>query len=324
MQDSFKRQIDYLRISITDRCSLKCIYCSPDKKPEYFKQSEILTADEIIRFVRIASKHGLMKVRLTGGEPLMRKDLLSIISGIKKIGIRDLSLTTNGLMLAEMAGALKKAGLNRVNISLDTLDPDRYFAMTQGGDIRRVWEAIEEAKKAGLNPVKLNVVPIRGINDDEVVKFASLTFDNDYHVRFIELMPAGEDRAWKKKACVKKPELIEKISELGELILLEFKGKGPSRNYRLKGAKGIIGFISPISDCFCDYCNRLRLTAQGKIRPCLFSDIEIDIKTPMRNGISDEILEKLFLSAVAVKPAGHYLDDSKPFKGIPAMSKIGG
>lgn len=325
MQDSFERQIDYLRVSITDRCNLKCIYCSPDKKHKYFKQTEILTADEIIRFVRIAHKNGLMKVRITGGEPLMRKDIISIVSGIKKIGIQDLSMTTNGIMLACKAVELKRAGLDRINISLDTLDARRYSNMTQGGNIQHVWEAVNEAERVGLDPVKINVVPIRGVNDDEILKFASLTFDKNYHIRFIELMPVGRKGIFKPDACVKKSELIERISALGELILLEFKGKGPSRNYRIKGAKGIIGFISPISDCFCDYCNRLRLTAHGRIRPCLFSDIEVDIRTPMRNGISDEELEALFYRAVTVKPSGHYFGkDSRPFSAPASMSEIGG
>lgn len=325
MQDSFERQIDYLRISITDRCNLKCIYCVPDRRPEYFEKLEILTGDEIIRFVRIAHKHGLMKVRITGGEPLIRNDMISIVSEIKKIGISDLSMTTNGIKLADKAAELKRAGLDRVNISLDTLDADRYSTMTCGGNIQHVWEAISEAERAGLNPIKINVVPIRGVNDDEMLKFASLTFDKNYHIRFIELMPLSRNRRCKQEACVKKSELIEKVSVLGELILLEFKGKGPSRNYRLKGAKGIIGFISPISDCFCDYCNRLRLTANGRIRPCLFSDIEVDIITPMRNGISDEGLEALFLRAVAVKPYGHYFSkDNRPFSVPASMSKIGG
>lgn len=325
MRDSFERQIDYLRISITDRCNLKCIYCIPDKQPEYFEKSEILTADEIIRFVRIAHKHGLMKVRITGGEPLMRKDLLSIVSEIKKIGIRDLSMTTNGVKLADKAAELKRAGLDRVNISLDTLDARRYSDMTQGGNIQDAWKAVNEAERVGLDPVKINVVPIRGVNDDEILKFAALTFDKNYHIRFIELMPVGRNRRFKPDACVKKSELIEKISSLGELILLEFKGKGPSRNYRIKGAKGIIGFISPISDCFCDSCNRLRLTAHGRIRPCLFSDIEVDIRTPMRNGISDEELEALFFRAVSVKPSGHYFSkDNRPFSAPASMSKIGG
>ncbi|MBI4684435.1 MAG: GTP 3',8-cyclase MoaA [Nitrospirae bacterium] len=322
--DSFERHIDYLRISITDKCNLRCVYCAPSKPQRNFKQSEILTLDEIVRFVRIAYKHGLIKVRITGGEPLLRNDIVSLISEIKKTGIRDLSMTTNGIMLADAAQKLKMAGLDRVNISLDTLNPDKYRDMTKMGNINQVWDAIKEAERAGLSPIKLNVVPIRGINDEEVLKFASLTFDKDYHIRFIELMPVRRNIDW-RRSCITKEELMEKISKLGDLIQLEFRGKGPSRNYRIKGAKGIIGFISPVSDCFCDYCNRLRLTADGKVRPCLFSDIEIDIKTPMRHGISDKELESLFLSAVAVKPAGHYLNKRDKSFSVPAsMSKIGG
>lgn len=325
MKDSFKRQIDYLRISITDRCNLKCIYCIPERGLKYFNQSEILTPEEITRFVRVAYRHGLRKVRLTGGEPLMRDDIVLLVSEIKKIGVRDLSMTTNGVMLAGMAGELRMAGLDRVNISLDTLDADRYSAMTQGGDIQQIWDAIEKAERVGLSPIKINVVPIRGINDDEILKFASLTFDKDYHIRFIELMPIGRSRRWRQEVCVKKEELMERISTLGDLIRLEFRGKGPSRNYRIKGAKGVIGFISPISDCFCKFCNRLRLTADGKIRPCLFSDIEIDIGTPLRNGISDEGLEGLILRAITSKPVGHYLSKGRVSFSAPiSMSKIGG
>lgn len=273
----------------------------------------------------IAYKYDLRKVRLTGGEPLLRNDIISLISGIKEIGIHDLSITTNGMRLASMACELKKAGLDRVNISLDTLDVGRYGILTRGGDIKHVWEGIEEAERVGLKPVKIDVVPIRGLNDDETLKFASLTFYKDYHIRYIELMPIDRDIIKWKKVCVTKQELIEKISSLGELILLEFKGKGPSRNYRIKGAKGVIGFISPISDHFCDSCNRLRLTATGKLRPCLFSDIEIDIKTPMRNGASDGELETLFHHAVIAKPPGHTLNERKnSFTPLSSMSKIGG
>jgi cyclic pyranopterin phosphate synthase len=325
LSDSFKRKIDYLRISVTDRCNLKCIYCRPDNDLRYFRESEILKAAEITRFVKVAHKHGLMKVRLTGGEPLMRKDIINLVSSIKDIGIRDLSITTNGIMLADMAEPLKEAGVDRVNISLDTLNAGKFKDITRGGDIHRIWEAIERAESIGLSPIKINVVPIRGINDGEILEFASLTFEKDYHIRFIEFMPIGHGRICKEGASVKNEELKEKISSLGELNCLEFKGRGPSRNYRIRGAKGIIGFISPMSDCFCDFCNRLRLTAHGKIRPCLASDVEVDIKTPMRDGISDEGLEGLLFEAVAVKPAGRYLNGDRKFSsGLPSMSKIGG
>lgn len=325
LKDSFNRRIDYLRISITDKCNLKCIYCMPSEGLKFFQEKDVLTNDEILRFVRIARKHGLRKVRITGGEPLMRKDIISLISSIKKTGVRDLSITTNGIRLSKIAGDLKKAGLDRVNISLDTMDPDKYRAITKGGNIELVWQSIKKAEKAGLTPVKINVVPIRGLNDDEISAFASLTFDNNYHIRFIEFMPATCNGIWRKDKCVSSAEAMEKISALGKLERLKFKGRGPSRNYRIKGAVGVIGFISPLSDHFCGYCNRLRLTADGKIRPCLFSNIKVDIKTPMRNGASDEEIENLFCRAVKVKPQKHLLnEDITSAKHLKAMSTIGG
>ncbi|MDO8281748.1 MAG: GTP 3',8-cyclase MoaA [Thermodesulfovibrionia bacterium] len=325
LTDSYSRRIDYLRISVTDKCNLKCLYCMPSEGVKHFTDSDILTDEEIVRFVRIAHKHGLEKVRITGGEPLVRKNITQLIAAIKAIGIRDLSLTTNGIMLSKQAEELKKAGLNRVNISLDSLDAERFGNITKGGDISLVWESIKEAERVGLVPVKINMVPIRGINDDEIAAFASLTLDNDYHIRFIELMPSACNGAWRKDKYVSSSEIMEKISKLGKVEEYKFKGRGPSRNYRIKGAAGVIGIISPISEHFCSFCNRLRLTADGNIRPCLFSNIKIDIKNPMRKGASDEEIEALFLSAVKVKPQRHLLnEDINSSSLIDTMSKIGG
>jgi cyclic pyranopterin phosphate synthase len=325
LTDTFNRQIDYLRISITDRCNLKCIYCMPEKGLKHFAQADILTGDEIVRIVRIACKYGVRKVRLTGGEPLLRDDILPLISGIKGAGIRDLSITTNGQRLAGMAGALKKAGLDRVNISLDTLQEQRYREITRGGELHRVWEAIRDSEKAGLSPVKINMVPVRGVNDDEITRFAALTLHKDVHVRFIEFMPIGNRGTWKPDAYLSKEEIMASVSSAGNLIRLPFKGGGPSRNYRIEGAPGMIGFISAISDCFCSSCNRLRLTAIGKLRPCLFSEQTVDIKTPLRNGASDEELEILYRSAVLSKPASHaLLDRSVGHPSLSPMSQIGG
>ncbi|GBD95980.1 cyclic pyranopterin monophosphate synthase [bacterium BMS3Abin06] len=325
IKDSYNRRIDYLRISITDKCNLKCVYCMPSKGLKYFKEAEILTDEEIVRFIRIARNHGLRKVRITGGEPLMRKNIISLVSSIKETGIRDLSLTTNGITLSKIAGDLKAAGLDRVNISLDTLEAARYKTITKGGDINLVRESIKEAERAGLTPVKINVVPIRGINEDEILAFASLTFKENYHIRFIEFMPATRNGIWRKKRCVNSEEVLEKISTLGKLESFEFRGRGPSRNYRLKGAAGIIGIISPLSDHFCGFCNRLRLTADGKIRPCLFSREEIDIKTPMRNNATDEDIDKLFQHSIKVKPRRHLLNENTAStRIIKTMSKIGG
>ncbi len=323
-RDSYERCIDYLRISITDRCNLRCVYCSPERKTTHFSDSELLSAEEIARFVRTGRRHGLRRVRITGGEPLLRKDVAEIISSVKALGIRDVSLTTNGVLLEEMAPKLRKAGLDRVNVSLDTLDAARYAGMTGGGELERIWRAISKAEASGLSPVKINVVPIRGINDGEVADFAALTLRRDVHVRFIEYMPVGRTSLCLKGACVTKAELMEKIAHLGRLRKLPYRGKGPSRNYRLDGASGIIGFISPVSEHFCDHCNRLRLGPSGKIRPCLLSDIEIDVRTPMRLGITDGELEELFLKAVAVKPVGHGLSDGKSLAEFPSMSEIGG
>ena len=325
LKDSYNRQIDYIRISITDKCNLQCIYCRPSEGLKFFKEKEIMTNDEILRFVRIASKHGLRKVRITGGEPLVRRNIISLISSIKKIGINDLSITTNGIILSKVAGDLKKAGLDRVNISLDTMDPEKYRAITNGGNIDFVWQSIRQAEKSGLTPVKINVVPIRGLNDDEILSFASLTFDHDYHIRFIEFMPTTRDGTWKKEKCVSSDETMKRISALGRLERLRFKGRGPSRNYRIRGAVGVIGFISPLSDHFCGDCSRLRLTADGEIRPCLFSNIKVDIKTPMRNGASDEEIDALFCQAVRVKPQRHLLNEDVTSAGhLHAMSAIGG
>ncbi len=323
--DSYNRHIDYLRISLTDKCNLQCVYCMPSKGLKFFRNSEIMTDGEIVRFVRIAHKHGLRKVRFTGGEPLLRKNIVKLIASIKNIGIADVSLTTNGTMLASLAEDLKKAGLDRVNISLDTMKADRYKEITRKGDIARVWEAIKEAERVSLSPVKINMVPIRGINDDEILSFAALTFEKDYHIRFIEFMPASSDGIWRREKCVSSKEILDAISILGNLESFKFRGEGPSRNYRINGAVGVIGIISPISDHFCNSCNRLRLTSIGRIRPCLFSEEEIDIKTPMRNGASDEEVENLFLQAIKVKPERHLINENKTVsEHIKTMSKIGG
>lgn len=324
-RDSYNRSIDYLRISITDRCNLECVYCNPKKKGEYFRRTDLLTFGEITRFVEIACRNGLKKVRITGGEPLLRRDLSRLISALKNSGVQDLSITTNGILFGEHARVLKDSGLDRVNISLDTLDSGRYSHITNGGNISRVWDAIEAAERAGLSPVKINVVPMRGYNDDEILSFASLTLRKDYHVRFIEFMPVGCNTAWSRDRCVRAAEVLDTVSSLGPLERFEFKGKGPSRNFRLRGAAGVIGIISPMSDHFCGYCNRLRITADGRVRPCLFSKEEVDFRTPMRNGADDGEIEALIYRAIRIKPQRHVLDqDVSSSDFLKAMSKIGG
>lgn len=297
----------------------------PETGLKLFNKSDILTTDEILRIVRIAGRYGVRKVRLTGGEPLLRNDILPLISGIKSAGIRDLSITTNGQRLADMAQALKQAGLDRVNISLDTLITDRYRKITRGGELDRVWEGIKASERAGLSPVKINMVPVRGVNDDEVSRFAALTMYKDVHIRFIEFMPIGNNCSWQPDSYLSKDDIMGRVAADGKLIQLPFKGGGPSRNYRIEGAQGMIGFISPISDCFCGSCNRLRLTAVGRLRPCLFSESTTDLRTPLRNGASDEELEALYRSAILSKPARHGLQERTSFgQTLSHMSQIGG
>jgi cyclic pyranopterin phosphate synthase len=324
LEDSFGRSIDYLRVSVTDRCNLKCVYCVPETGVPHIQESGILSSEEIARFVSIVNRFGLRKVRLTGGEPLLRPDIVRLVCLIKATGIRDLSLTTNGIRLADMAEDLKRAGINRVNVSMDTLDPEKFRAITRGGDIHRVLVGIKKAEEAGLYPVKINVVPMPGLNDNEIQKFASLTFEKDYHIRYIEFMRMGRNVASGKTGHLTKQEIMDRVSELGRLVPLPFRGGGPSRNYRIEGARGVVGFISPVTDHFCRSCNRLRLTAAGMLRPCLFSNVELDVRALLRSGASDEELNKLFQRAVAVKPAGQFPEKEKIFMGLSSMSEIGG
>ena len=325
LTDRFRRTIDYLRVSVTDRCNLRCVYCMPKDPVPLYDHSELLTMNELVRIIRAARARGVRKVRLTGGEPLLRPDIIPMIAAIKQgVGIRDLSLTTNGMLLPGMAFKLKAAGLDRVNISLDTLDPLRFRRITRGGDIDRVREAIEAAEKAGLSPIKINMVVIRGVNEDELPEFARLTRDRDMHVRFIELMPAGRT-GWKRDDCVPSSEIRARIAGLGTLVPLEFRGKGPSRNCRVSGWRGVIGFISPVSDHFCGCCNRLRLTATGVLRPCLFSAAGVDLKGPLRAGADDQALAALLELAAASKPAGHALSAGQTAgSGLHGMMQIGG
>lgn len=324
LKDPQKRRIEYLRVSVTDRCNLGCLYCGPEGGQKGgIHPSELLTPEEIERAVRtICGIYGLRKVRLTGGEPLMRKDLLRIVSSIKALGIKDLSMTTNGHLLPGRARELKEAGLDRINFSMDTLRPERYRALTSGGDMGRLLEAIASAEEAGLYPVKLNMVPIRGLNEDEIASFAALTFKKDYHIRFIEHMPIGPEDAAPLR--VTKDETMREVSKVGELVRLPFRGGGPSRNYRLKGAKGVIGFISPMTEHFCGFCNRLRIGPSGKIRPCLLTDIEVDLAPALKGGAPDDVLEGLLRLAVSLKPEKHRLGEAGFRSGLLSMSEIGG
>ena len=324
LSDSFQRPINYLRISVTDRCNLRCVYCMPVGGVSSLAHEDILRYEEINTIARAAAEMGIDKVRLTGGEPLVRAGLPELVTMLAEIRtIDDISLTTNGSLLAKHAAELKKAGLNRVNISLDSLKADRFREITRSdAELADVLEGIEAARGVGLEPVKLNMVVIPGVNDDEVLDFAAKTIDDDWHVRFIELMPVnGENKA---PQFVAASEMRKRIEELGQLEpCLPSVGNGPAKYFRLPNARGTIGFITPVSEHFCFNCNRLRLTADGKLRPCLMSDYEVDLKEPLRSGADAEGLKKLIEEAVANKPQQHHIAEGEVPRQRP-FSQVGG
>ena len=324
--DSFARPINYLRISVTDRCNLRCVYCMPPQGIELRSHDEILTFEEIARLVEAAATVGIVKIRLTGGEPLVRLGLPDLVQMIAAVpGIDDISMTTNGTLLARYADALAAAGLNRVNVSLDTLHPERFRQITRRGTLANVWGGIEAAQQAGLRPIKLNNVVIRGMNEDEVTDFARMTLKSPWHVRFIEVMPLGANAAWAGDGYVPMTEVRARIeAAFGPLEPVGGPpGNGPARYYRTPGAVGTLGFITPVSEHFCFSCNRLRLTADGMLRPCLLSDAEIDLRTPLRAGAAEEELASLLLSGIMDKPERHHLAQGKvPSERV--MAEIGG
>lgn len=324
LSDSFQRPINYLRISVTDRCNLRCVYCMPAEGVSLMPHGDILSYEEIYTIAAAAAELGVNKVRITGGEPLVRTGLPELIRMLASIDtIDDISLTTNGMLLERYAAELKSAGLRRVNISLDTLDPDKFKQITRGGNLDDVLKGIEAAKAAGLNPVKINVVVIPGVNDDELLSFAAKTVNEGWHVRFIERMPfSGKDTSASQFISVS--DIRQRLELLGELEPCSVDvGNGPARYYRLPDANGTIGFITPVSEHFCFQCNRLRLTADGKLRLCLLNDEEIDLRQPLRSGISTIELKELIEKAVASKPLGHNLAEGSIPQGRP-FSQVGG
>jgi cyclic pyranopterin phosphate synthase len=335
LSDTFNRPINYLRISVTDRCNLRCIYCLPPEGITLLPQGEVFTYEEIARIAGLAAELGINKVRLTGGEPLVRarlSELVAMLAGID--GIDDISLTTNGVLLKEYAGELQQAGLKRVNVSLDSLKQDKFERITRYYKLSHVLQGIEAAKACGLNPVKVNMVVMRGINDDEVVDFARLTVTQGWHVRFIELMPFAIDnppdahsvggKVNLQPGFVSADEVKERLNGLGKLEpSLPITGNGPARYFRLPQARGTIGFIAPVSQHFCFSCNRLRLTAEGKLRPCLLSDREIDLRQPLRGGASSKELKKVITEAIQEKPQQHELSQGRASKKR-LMSQVGG
>ena len=326
--DAHNRRINYLRISITDRCNLRCQYCMPKEGVSQFGHGEVLTYEEILRIAKVAVAKGITKVRITGGEPLVRKDVVQLVSQISRLeGIEDLSMTTNGLLLAEFAPALSRAGLKRVNISMDSLLPEKYRQITRGGELSRVWAGMEAARAAGMAPLKINVVAIAGFNDTEIVNFARLTIPDPIQVRFIEFMPIGFFSEWRPQQFLPSDAIKGRIESHRPLVPASIHKNGhdgPARLFKFPGAAGEIGFISPISDHFCRTCNRLRLTADGKLKTCLFSDEEVDLKTLLRSSCRDEELEKELCEAISSKPLRYGYAESGIKRCHRPMVKIGG
>ena len=323
--DSWQRQINYLRISVTDRCNLRCLYCTAQPFAP-ISHDDVLRYEEIYRVAQAAASLGISKVRLTGGEPLVRLYLSQLVKMLSKIeGIDDISLTTNGILLSKYAVELKEAGLKRVNVSLDTLKKDKFKRITGGDKLGEVLSGIEAARLAGLNPVKTNMVVMRGINDDEIIDFARMTTNEEWHIRFIELMPFGTADA-SVSMTVPTQEIRERIQSLGKLEpYTGLMGNGPAKYYRLPGAKGTIGFITPMTEHFCDTCNRLRLTSDGYLRPCLLDDEEINLKDSLRNGAGMDELRQLIQQAVAIKQERHHLSGGlAPGTAMRPMCQIGG
>lgn len=324
LSDSFQRPIDYLRISVTDRCNLRCIYCMPEEGVDLFPRENMLSYEEIYRVAQAAAELGITKIRLTGGEPLVRAGLSQLVAMLAKLdGITDVALTTNGVLLARYAAELKAAGLRRVNVSLDSLQPDKFLRITRGQRLEQVLEGIKLAEELSLTPVKVNMVVMRGINDDEILDFARKSIHDGWNVRFIELMPFGE-LGMKDSKPVPISEMKERLEALGPLEpATSSAGGGPAKYFRYPHAKGTIGFISPISEHFCVNCNRLRLTADGKLHLCLLGDAAVDLSVPLRSGASQEELKELLKKAVAEKPERHYLSEGIGPCGE-AMAHIGG
>lgn len=326
--DGYQRTIQYLRISVTDRCNLRCVYCMPPEGVPFIPHERILRFEEIEVIVRAAAELGIHKVRLTGGEPLVRLGITDLVRRIAAVpGIDDLSMTTNAILLADYARELKANGLQRVNISLDTLRPERFHAMTRLGRLEDALAGIRAAHEAGLEPVKVNSVVVRGVNDDEVVDLARKSIEG-WNVRFIEWMPVGEESCgagWTAEQVVTSAEIRACIEDVfGPLLPAGMRvGGGPARYYRIDGAAGTIGFISAVSEHFCFQCNRLRLTADGQLRPCLLSDVEVDLRAALRQGAGVPEIRELIVEAIGIKPQRHHLTEQRhPDKR--AMFQIGG
>lgn len=326
LADQFNRPITYLRISVTDKCNLRCVYCMPERGLPWLPKSDILSYEEIVELVRTAASVGVRSIRLSGGEPLIRKDLHRLVREIAAIdGIEDIALSTNGLLLEEQIDELLDAGLRRVNVSLDTLREDRFQEIARRPGLDRVLAGIEAVIARGMHPVKINCVAMRGRNDDEIAAFAEWTKKRPVFVRFIELMPVHENLGIQRDAYISSDEILERVRAIGELRPASGPGgNGPARYFAFDGAAGAVGVISPLSHDYCERCNRVRLSADGRLRLCLFGDYEIDLRTPLRAGASPEEIAGILRSAMLIKPERHHLELGETSSRMRAFSEIGG
>ena len=325
MRDQYGRELNDLRISLTDRCNLRCVYCMPEEGIDFRPPEELLRDDELLLLVRIAAELGVKRVRLTGGEPTVRPAVVDLVGAIGAVpGIRDLSMTTNGILLEYLAADLARAGLRRVNVSLDTLDHQKFGRITRGGRVERVLAGIARAEAVGLLPMKINAVVVRGFNEEDVVSLARLTLERPWEVRFIEVMPFGAVADVADAGIVTSEETMARIeAALGPLEAIDLSGVDPARTYRLRAAAGTLGFISPVSQPFCSKCGRLRLTADGRLRLCLLRDDEVDLLTPLRRGASYDELKEIFAAGAYRRPFGHALAE-RLFPEKRVMIQIGG
>ena len=320
MKDSYCRKINYMRISITDLCNLRCQYCMPENGVFKKHHKDMMSIDEIVQVVKSGAQLGIDKIRITGGEPLVKKGIIDLVEKIHSVeGIKDIAMTTNGILLKSMCKDLHSVGLNRLNISIDSLKPDKFKEITRGGNVKDVLEGIEEALSLNMTAIKLNVVVIGGYNEDEILDFVNLTHSMPVDVRFIELMPIGQASDWAKDRFISNEEIIKGISNL---IPLENDSSSPAKYFKLPDSIGRVGFINPISNHFCGSCNRIRLTSDGKIKPCLHSNNEFDILEVMRT--SPEDLTKYISDAILLKPQKHLLFTDSHEVGNRNMSEIGG
>ncbi len=326
LADQFNRPITYLRISVTDKCNLRCIYCMPERGLPWLPKSDILSYEEIAQVVAAGASAGVRSVRLSGGEPLIRKHLHQLVAQIARTpGIEDISLSTNGLLLEEQLDDLVAAGLGRVNVSLDTLSTDRFVDLARRPGLDRVLAGIDAAIRAGLTPLKINCVVMRGKNDDEIAAFAEWTKHRPVYVRFIEVMPVHENLEVQHEAYMSSDEILERVRAIGDLQPSNGPGgNGPARYYAFPGAPGAVGVISPLSHDYCERCNRVRLTADGRLRLCLFGDYEIDLRAPLREGASREDIVDILRASMLIKPERHHLRLGEASSRMRAFSEIGG